>query len=276
MTTEGTLQQIQPSERMSQPERVALWRQYREQGDTQARDRLVLSLAPLVKAIVYRKARDIPPHRGVDDFVSCGFEALVRSIDRYDPAKGASLEQFVWKRVHGAVVDELRAFDWAPRSLRRLEREVNRAADRFTRSHGRPPTRAELGAALAISEDELTSLQDDIAHTEIGSLNALAGGDDGEPSEWLDLVISSDPACDPERTAFRESAMSSFRAAFDRLSSREQHVAVLLYVHELTLREIGEILGVSESRVCQIHAKLKHGLREELGSDEPLLQFEVA
>ncbi len=275
MTTEGTLQQIQPSGRISQPERVALWRRYREQGDTRARDRLVLSLAPLVKSIVLRKAREIPPHRGVDDFLSCGMEALVRSIDRYDPDKGASLEQFVWKRVHGAVVDELRAFDWAPRSLRRSEREINRAAERFTRGHGRPPTREELSSALAISEAELANLQDDIARTEIGSLNALASGEDGDPREWLDLLASSDPACDPERTALHESAMSRFRAAFDRLSSREQHVAVLLYVDELTLREIGEILGVSESRVCQIHSQLKRALRAELAVDSRLL-LEVA
>jgi RNA polymerase sigma factor for flagellar operon FliA len=275
VTTGGTLQQIQPSGRMSQPERVALWRQYREHGDSRARDRLVLSLTPLVKSIVYRKARDIPPHRGVDDFMSCGLEALVRSIDRYDPSKGASLEQFVWKRVHGAVVDELRAFDWAPRSLRRLEREVNRAADRFTRGHGRAPTPEELSAALAITEAELASLQDDIARTEIASLNALAGSDDGAPSEWLDLLASSDPACDPERTALHESAMSRFRSAFDRLSSREQQVVVLLYVHELTLREIGEILGVSESRVCQIHSQLKRSLRAELAVDSRLL-LEVA
>ncbi|MGH2866071.1 MAG: sigma-70 family RNA polymerase sigma factor [Solirubrobacteraceae bacterium] len=260
---------------MSQPERVALWRQYREHGDLRARDRLVLSLAPLVKSIVYRKAREIPPHREVDDFVSCGLEALVRSIERYDPARGASLEQFVWKRVHGAVVDELRVFDWAPRSLRRLEREIDRGVDRFTRNHGRRPTREELSAALAISEAELASWQEDIARTEIGSLNALVGGEDGDPSEWLDLLASTDPDCDPERTALHESAMSRFRAAFDHLSSREQHVAVLLYVHELTLREIGETLGVSESRVCQIHSQLKRGLREELAADSPML-LEVA
>ena len=85
--------------------------QYKDTGDTSARDRLVFSLAPVVKCIVYRKVREIPSHREVDDFISCGLEALIRSIDRYDPDKGATLEQFAWTRIHGAVLDELRRFD---------------------------------------------------------------------------------------------------------------------------------------------------------------------
>ncbi len=98
--------------------------------------------------IVYRKFREIPAYREVDDFISCGLEALIRSIDRYDPEKGATLEQFAWTRIHGAVIDELRRFDWAPRSLRRLEREMNGARERFI-DPSRPsadPSRAQRGA----------------------------------------------------------------------------------------------------------------------------------
>ena len=270
------MQQIQPSGRMSQPALLALWRQYREHGDLGARDRLVLSLAPVVKSIVYRKAREIPPHRGVEDFISCGLEALIRSLDRYDPDRGTTLEQFVWTRIHGAVLDELRVFDWVPRSLRRVERDINRVRERFAVYHGRPPTQRELSAALAISEAELADRQDDLARSEIGSLNSVVAGEDGDSSEWLDVLASDDPTCDPEASAIREWALVRFREAFDHLASREQNVAVLLYVHELTLKEIGDLLGVSESRVCQIHAKLKRGLRDELALDAPLLLSDVA
>ncbi len=269
------MQQINQSGRLSQDALLELWHSYRETGDPRLRDRLVFSLAPIVKSIVYRKLREIPSYREVDDYISCGLEALIRSIDRYDPEKGATLEQFAWTRIHGAVIDELRRFDWAPRSLRRLEREMNNAHERFLILHGRPPTRAELAESLALNERELSDLNDDIARSEVGSLNILVTDEDQNPSERMDSLPSVDRSTDPEYAAIRERAIARFRAAFDELPAREQRVAVLLHVHNLTLRETGEVLGVSESRVCQIHSKLKRGLRERLAADEPLFH-EVA
>jgi RNA polymerase sigma factor FliA len=263
------------SGRMSQEALLRLWRAYKETGDTTARDRLIFSLAPIVKCIVYRKVREIPSHREVDDFISCGLEALIRSIDRYDPEKGATLEQFAWTRIHGAVLDELRRFDWAPRSLRRMERELHRARERFTVLHGRAPSKTELADLLAISVDELDTLHGDIARSEVGSLNSMVTGDDESQSERMDMLASTDRESDPEHAAMRERAIARFRAAFDELPVRERKVALLLHVNNLTLREAGEVLGVSESRVCQIHGKLKRGLRERLQSDE-LLFLEVA
>src|SRR5204863_346900 len=107
--------------RMSAEETLALWQQYKATNDRKLRDRLVLTFAPLVKYIVYKKAREMPARCEVEDFISCGLEALMISIDRYDPAKGATLEQYAWTRIHGAVLDELRRQDWAPRSVRRWE-----------------------------------------------------------------------------------------------------------------------------------------------------------
>jgi RNA polymerase sigma factor for flagellar operon FliA len=273
--TEGTLQQIQPSGRMSQPALLALWRQYREHGDLGARDRLVLSLAPVVKSIVYRKAREIPPHRGVEDFISCGLEALIRSLDRYDPDRGTTLEQFVWTRIHGAVLDELRVFDWVPRSLRRVERDINRVRERFAVYHGRPPTQRELSAALAISEAELADRQDDLARSEIGSLNSVVAGEDGDSSEWLDVLASDDPTCDPEASAIREWALVRFREAFDHLASRTSPCCSTCT--SLTLKEIGDLLGVSERPRLPDPRKAQARLaRRELALDAPLLLSDVA
>jgi RNA polymerase sigma factor for flagellar operon FliA len=269
------LKQSNQSGRMSQEALLRLWREYRETGDVRARDRLVFSLAPIVKCIVYRKVKEIPAHREVDDFISCGLEALIRSIDRYNPDKGATLEQFAWTRIHGAVIDELRRFDWAPRSVRRMERELNRARERFTVLHGRAPTKAEVCDLLAISARELETLIGDISRSEIGSLNSLIRGDDDTTSERMDMLPSTDRSSDPENAAIRERAVARFRAAFDELPDRERKVALLLHVNNLTLREAGEVLGVSESRVCQIHGKLKRGLRERLQADEQLF-LEVA
>ena len=141
--------------RISADEALALWQRYRDSGDRAVRDRLVLTFAPMVKYIVYKKVKEIPARCEVDDFISCGLEALIKSIDRYDPAKGATLEQFAWTRIHGAVLDELRRQDWAPRSLRRWERDINKAREQFTAVHGRRPSEDELAEALATTVEDL-------------------------------------------------------------------------------------------------------------------------
>ncbi len=111
---------------------LALWKEYTATQDRQVRDRLVLTFAPLVKYIVYKKLRELPASCEIEDLISCGIEGLIAAIDRYDPDKGATLEQFVWTRIHGSVLDELRRQDWAPRSLRRWERDISRARDQFS------------------------------------------------------------------------------------------------------------------------------------------------
>src|SRR3954468_6746974 len=256
--------------RISHEETLALWTKYKETGDQQVRNRLVLTFSPLVKYIVYNKIRELPARCEVDDFISCGLEALIASIDRYDPEKGATLEQYAWTRIHGAVLDELRRQDWAPRSLRRWERDIARARDQFTALHGRGPSREELADSLAISVADLRRRQDDIAVSDVTSLNTLVISDDETTVERIDTVASPDKRLDPENQATATEAKEKFRRAFDRLPQREREVAVLLYVKNLTLREIGDILGVSESRVCQIHSQLKRTLKQQLASDSVL------
>ena len=235
-----------------------------------ARNRLVMTFAPLVKYIVFKKVRELPARCEVEDFISCGLEALIASIDRYDPEKGATLEQFAWTRIHGAVIDELRRLDWAPRSLRRWERDIARARDQFAAVHGRPPSRAQLAEALAIPVEELRRRQDEIAVSDVTSLNALVVSDEESTVERIDTLAAADERLDPEHATATEEAKERFRAAFERLPRREREVAVLLYVKNLTLREIGDILGVSESRVCQIHTQLKRTLKHELSQDAQL------
>jgi RNA polymerase sigma factor for flagellar operon FliA len=261
--------------RLSAEETLALWAAYKESGDARLRDRLILTFAPMVKYIVYRKVSEIPARSEVEDFISCGLEALIRSIDRYDPSKGATLEQFAWTRIHGAVLDELRRNDWAPRSLRRWDRDINRAREHFIGLYGRPPTTTELSDALGLSAEALRNRQDELARSHVGSLNTLVLAEDDTTIERIDTLASQDREADPERCAMRDQAKARFRAAFERLPARERKVAVLLYVYNLKLREIGQILGVTESRVCQIHSQITKKLREQLEADEPLFS-EVA
>jgi RNA polymerase sigma factor FliA len=261
--------------RISHEETLALWKQYKATGDQQVRNRLVLTFAPLVKYIVYNKIRELPARCEVDDFISCGLEALIASIDRYDPEKGATLEQYAWTRIHGAVLDELRRQDWAPRSLRRWERDIARARERFSTNHGRQPTTEELAEAVGSTPDELRTRQAEISASDVTSLNSLVLSDDETNVERIDTIESNDRQLDPEHAAMSDAAKEQFRRAFASLPEREREVAVLLYVKNLTLREIGDILAVSESRVCQIHGELKKKLRNAL-NDEAGLFSEVA
>jgi RNA polymerase sigma factor for flagellar operon FliA len=247
-----------------------LWHEYRATGDVVLRNRLVLTYVPLVKHIVYKKIRELPPSCEVDDLISCGIETLIGAIDRWDPEKGASLEPFLWTRIHGAVLDELRRRDWAPRSLRRLERDLIRAQETFTGAHGRPPTRVELANMMNMTPSDLRDKEYEIRRSDLTSLSSLAVSEGEGDIELIDTIEAHDPHVDPEHQAAREEARAKFRRAFERLSPREREVAVLLYVKNLTLREIGEVLEVSESRVSQIHSQLKKRIRERLTNDSAL------
>ena len=252
-----------------------LWQDYNRTQNTSLRDRLIMTYAPLVKYIAYRKVRELPASCQVEDFISCGLEALINAIDRYDPAKGATLEQFAWTRIYGAILDELRRQDWAPRSVRRWERDIETARRNFSGVHGRQPTRDELADSLGTSSDELRQREQKIATSDLTSLNAIVPGEEDSSVERVDTLSADDISTNPEHFASMGDAKDRFRSAFGRLPRRQREIAILLYVKELTLREIGEVLGVSESRVCQIHTELKRSLRSALSEDEALFR-EVA
>jgi RNA polymerase sigma factor FliA len=250
---------------------LAVWERYRRTQDVQTRDRLIFMFMPMVRYIVYRKVREVPPQCDVEDFLSCGLEALINSIERYDPKKGATLEQYAWTRIHGAVLDELRRHDWAPRSLRRDERTINQARESFLALHERQPDRDELAAGVGMTPSQLTRRLDQVALAEVGSLNRVVRCDQSGAIERIDTLQSSDAECDPPASAERREAKARFRKAFARLSKQEREVAVLLYAEDWTLRDIGARLGVSESRVSQIHTQLRRRLYEQLSGELPLM-----
>ena len=248
-------------------EALATWQEYQRTGERELRDRLVFMFTPMVRYIVYRKIREVPAQCEVEDFLSCGLEALIRSIDRYDPDKGATLEQYAWTRIHGAVLDELRRHDWAPRSLRRDERTINNARETFIAAHEREPSREELAESVGMTPSQLTERLDQVVLADVGSLNRIVRSDESSTVERIDTLESSDESCDPPSSAERSEAKDRFRSAFARLSRQEREVAVLLYVEDWTLRDIGDRLGVSESRISQIHTQLRRRLYEQLSGE---------
>jgi RNA polymerase sigma factor FliA len=261
------------SRRATSEQTLALWREYMRTNDLALRDRLVLTFAPLVKYIVYKKIRELPARCDVEDFLSCGIEALMHSIDRYDLTKGATLEQYFWTRIHGAVLDEMRRQDWAPRSVRRWERDIARATESFTALHGRRPSSEEVAEALGIDVAELRRHKDEIVRSDMTSLNTLVMSDDDTTIERMDTLASNDERLDPLHATAAVEAKEKFRAAFAQLPLRERQIAVMLYVENLTLAETGQVLGVTESRICQIHTAMKKRLREQLDGDAEILRL---
>jgi RNA polymerase sigma factor for flagellar operon FliA len=257
--------------RTSRPEALSTWREYQRTGDIQLRDRLIFAFMPMVRHIVFRKLREVPAHCDAEDFLSCGLEALINSIERYDPDKGATLEQYAWTRVQGAVLDELRRNDWAPRSLRRDERRINAARESFLTVHERAPSREELAARVDMTPRELSARLDQAALAEVISLNGPVRSEEDTTIERIDTLRSFDADCEPLASAELRDAKAHFRKAFARLSVQEREVAVLLYAEDWTLRDIGERLGVSESRISQIHTQLRRRLYEQLAGEAALL-----
>jgi RNA polymerase sigma factor for flagellar operon FliA len=249
----------------------ALWLQYKATGDMQLRNRLVMAHLPMVQYIVAKKVRELPTRSNVEDFVSCGIIALIGAIERYDDVKGATLKQFAWTRVQGAVVDELRRLDWAPRSLRRWERDISRAREQFFSENGRRPSREELAEMVGATPDDLRRKEDEVQLAEVVSLNSHVKASDETPVERVDTLADPEHWADPEAAAMDSHGKTLFRRAFAGLAAREREVAVMLYLKNMTLREIGDHLGISESRVCQLHAQIKNKLGRKLDGDRDLL-----
>ena len=254
------------AQRLSPAEAEQLWLNWKERRDTRSRDRLVLAYSPMVRYIAARKVRELPAHCELDDLASAGLVALLEAVDRFDPAKGATFEQYAWTRVAGALVDELRRLDWASRSVRREGRRIERARDAFFARTGSTPTEAELARELDVSVADLRVSLDDIERSDVASLNAAArgveeGGGAVEVGETIEAPVGDH---EPEARLLHADRNAAMRAAIARLSEREREVLGLVHVQELPGAEIGRLLGVSESRVSQILAGIRRKLKDQL------------
>ena len=255
------------AQRLTASEAEALWRKWKLHRDSASRDRLILAYAPMVRYIASRKLRELPAHCELDDLASAGLVALMEAVDRFDPAKGATFEQYAWTRVAGGLVDELRRLDWASRSVRRTGRRIERARESFVARNGLQPTEEQLARELGTTVEELRVSVEEIDRADVGSLNAPArGAEDGDPVEVGDTVVASETELGPEATALASERNAAMRDAIAKLSERERRVLALVHVHELPGAEIGRMLGVSESRVSQILAGIRRKLKDQLGA----------
>ncbi len=247
------------------------WQLYKHERDPRARDHLVLEYAHLAKYVAGRLAIGLPPTVQIDDLISSGILGLMDAIEKYDPKRDTKFETYAMTRIRGAMLDELRALDWVPRSTRRKARLLEDAYATLEAELGRSATDTEVSTHLRISP---RLLQEMLAEISVSSLLSLDGfmmaGSGEEVSRLIDHFKDAD-AASPSAQLEVEEVRRILSSAIRNLPKREREVISLYYFEEITMKEIGNILGVSESRVCQIHTKAILRLRGRLRKNRDAL-----
>jgi len=246
-----------------------LWAQYKVDGAKEARDILMIHYSPLVKYVASRVATGLPANVEQADLVSYGMFGLIDAIDKFEPDRNIKFETYAIPRIKGAIIDELRSLDWVPRSVRFKHREFDKTVSELEGRLKRAPTEQEIANHMGITRSELHDLVTRISSLTMLNLDEpVAGGKDrGESVSLLDTLTdygAGDLMAGLEGNETRALLTHSINA----LTDREKVVITLYYFEGLTLSEIGEVLGVTESRVCQIHTKAVGHLRERLLVDD--------
>lgn len=242
-----------------------LWDEYKRSGRQQQRDELIVHYSPLVKYVASRIAAGVPQNVDQADLVSYGIFGLIDAIERFDPHRGFKFETYAIARIKGHIVDELRSIDWVPRSVRAKARALEQAYTKLEGELHRTPTDAELAGELGFTHDQLQTALGQISFTGVAALDGtLASWDRGEAATLGDTL--PDAAMGPVATYEVEEMRQTLADAINHLGERERTVLALYYYEGQTLAQIGSMLGVTESRICQIHTKAVVQLRAGLAS----------
>lgn len=242
-----------------------LWREFKATGDSRLRERLILHYSPLVKYVAGRVGVGLPPNIEQADLVSYGIFGLIDAIEKFDIERAIKFETYAISRIRGAIIDELRSIDWIPRSVRYKAREVEKAYANLEAKLRRTPTEQEVAGELEISVSDLRAIFSQVSFVNVLALDELlnTGGDKGDKLSLVDTLEDS-KAEDPVQAFEAEEMKHLLAGAINTLPEREKIVVTLYYYEGLTLAEIGQVLGVTESRICQMHTKAVLQLRGKL------------
>jgi RNA polymerase sigma factor FliA len=245
-----------------------LWRRFKATGDERARERLVVAYSPLVKYVAGRMSSGLPAHVEESDLISYGLGGLISAIERFDLSREIKFETYAITRIRGAIIDELRTLDWVPRSVRARAREIERANMKLEARFQRAPTDEEMASELEVSVEDFQDALLQISNSTIVALDELWSVSDstGDAISLLD-TLPDRGAPDPEQLMDQSELRDRIADAIAALPEREKLVVALYYYENLTLREIGEVLGVTESRVSQLHTKAVLRLRGKLAGE---------
>ncbi|WP_407938141.1 RNA polymerase sigma factor WhiG [Motilibacter rhizosphaerae] len=248
---------------------MALWVEFKETRATALRERLILHYSPLVKYVAGRVGVGLPPNIEQADLVSYGIFGLMDAIEKFDLERGYKFETYAINRIRGAIIDELRAIDWIPRSVRYKAREVEKAYAALEARLHRSPTEAEVAGELGISLEELHQVFSQVSFVNVVALDELisVGGEKGDKLSLVD-TLEDTRVEDPVAAFEGEETKRLLAGAINLLPEREKIVVTLYYYEGLTLAEIGQVLGVTESRICQMHTKAVLQLRSRLSEGQ--------
>jgi RNA polymerase sigma factor FliA len=233
-----------------------LWAAYLADPTRALRDRLVVHYTPLLRAVAHRLGSALPSYVEVADLVQCGVFGLIDAVERFDPERNPRFESYAVPRIRGAILDELRAQDWVPRTVRGRVRELERAQERLEGRLRRAVTDAELAEELGLPVQEVRALGRQVQLISVEALDENSGG--------VSELLADDGAPDPMAVVQAAETLRQLAAAVEQLSERDRAVIRLYYLENRTLAEIGRLLGVTESRVCQLHTRLVGWLRGRL------------
>ena len=243
------------------PEVMAMWREYKRTQDENLRNDLLVKYLPLVRYIAERLLAKLPKSIPLDDLQSAGVLGLMDAVRGFDPERGVKFETYCTTRIRGAILDELRALDWVPRIVRSKANKIERAFKTLETQFGRHPSDMEMAAHFELSLPEYEAMAREASATTMVSLTTETKDDDGSKSmRKLDL-LEDKKGVDPE-VELKKKEVTEFITR--GLSRKERLIILLYYYEELTMREIGEALDLSESRVCQLHSRIILRLKSQL------------
>lgn len=259
--------------RLSDEELEKLWMIYlADKTNKKLRDELIIQYIYLTKYVIGRIKLNLPPNYAIEDITSFGVEGLIDAIEKFSPEKGAHFETYAIMRIKGTIIDKIRSQDWIPRSARKRIKDIKNAAEMLRQELGRMPTTQELSERIGIEPDKITSILSE--DTSVSSLyDKKYSGDEG--IELIDTIEDTNSKSPLDKLEERD-VRDELQSALKKLPERERMVMVLYYHENMTLKEIGASIDVSESRVCQIHAqaimKLRNILNENRNNLEQNLQ----
>jgi RNA polymerase sigma factor for flagellar operon FliA len=243
-----------------------LWKSYKRKKDPKIREYFIRQYAPLVKYVAGKVAIGMPQNVEFDDLVGYGVFGLFDAIEKFDPEKHVKFKTYAVTRIRGAIFDELRSIDWVPRSVRQKTREIESTVSVLETKLGRSSTDQEIAVEMGISTDELQKVLMKISGTSILSLNDIwYTGEDNDKVSIADGIESPD-SLNPETIVEKDEIKRVIIESIQDLPEKEKQVLVLYYYEDLTLKEIGKVLEVTESRVSQLHTKAIMRLRSRLTS----------
>lgn len=242
-----------------------LWKKFVKSGDQKLRDHFVIKYAPLVKYVAGKVSMNMPQNVEFEDLISYGIFGLIDAINKFDPSRGIKFKTYAMTRIRGAIFDELRSIDWVPRSIRQKAKQIEHVISELENKLGRTVEDEEIAKELGVSSEEFQTLLNKLSGASILSLNDIWYlGDDSDEFSFIE-TLEAPENMNPDILIEKEEIRDYIVEAIKKLPDKEKKVIVLYYYEDLTLKEIGEVLEVTESRISQLHTKAIMRLRGRLG-----------